>query len=126
MKNIKTYGTSHGNLSTVIRVGDRNMRIRFISKDNIHGFYATTDVELQKAIESDSGYGRKFYLIEEAQPPCKKKTDLRPITEVKTWQDAKELLSKKPYSVSERDLASPEKIEKAARKKGIMFPALKV
>ena len=63
MKNIKTYETRHGNLSTVVQVGNRNVRIRFISKDNVHGYYATTDVDLQRAIESDSGYGRKFYLL---------------------------------------------------------------
>ena len=126
MKNIKTYGTSHGNLSAVIRLGDRNMRIRFISKDNVHGRFATTDVYLQKAIEADSGYGSKFYLVEESLPSCEKKVELMPIPEITTWQGAKELLRKKPYLIPERELSSPEKIEKAAKKKGVVFPSLKV
>ena len=103
MKNIKTYETRHGNLSTVVQVGKRNVRIRFISKDNVHGYYATTDVDLQRAIESDSGYGPY----------------------IKTWQNAKELLRKKPYSVPEYELSSPERIEKSAKKNGIVFPLLK-
>ena len=125
MKNIRTYETRHGNLSTVVQVGSRNVRIRFISKDNVHGYYATTDVDLQKAIESDRGYGGKFYLVEEPCSCCEEMIDLKPISDVKTWQKAKELLRKKPYSVSEHELSSTEKIERVAKEKGIMFPLLK-
>lgn len=125
MKNIRTYETRHGNLSTVVQVGNRNVRIRFISKDNVHGYYATTDVDLQKAIESDRGYGSKFYLAKEPCSCCEEMIDLKPIPDVKTWQKAKELLRKKPYSVSEHELSSPEKIERVAKEKGIMFPLLK-
>lgn len=126
MKNIKTYETCHGNLSTVVRVGDCNIRIRFISKDNVHGYYATTDVAVQEAIESDSGYGVKFTLFEEAVSPCKKEPDLRAIPEITTWQGAKELLREAPYSIPAKELSSPGKIERAAQKAGIIFTALKV
>lgn len=126
MKNIKTYETCHGNLSTVVRVGDCNMRIRFISKDNIHGYYATTDAAVQEAIESDSGYGGKFTLVKETLPARKKEVELQAIPEITTWQGAKELLRKAPYSVSAKELSSPEKIECAAKKIGVMFPALKI
>ena len=88
MKNIKTYETRHGNLSTVVQVGNCNVRIRFISKDNVHGYYATTDVDLQRAIESDSGYGRKFYLLEETCSCDEKEIELKPIPYIKTWQNA--------------------------------------
>lgn len=126
MKNIKTYETHHGNLSTVIRVGGCNMRIRFISKDNIHGYYATTDVEIQNAIEQDGGYGNKFTLMEDTSVSCEAEPELNPVSEISSWQEAKELLRKSPYSVSARELSSPEKIERAAKEKGIMFPALKI
>ena len=125
MKNIKTYETRHGNLSTVVQVGNRHVRIRFISKDTVHGYYATTDVDLQRAIESDSGYGRKFYLLEETCSCDEKEIELKPIPYIKTWQNAKELLRKKPYSVPEYELSSPERIEKSAKKNGIVFPLLK-
>ena len=101
MKNIKTYETRHGNLSTVVQVGNRNVRIRFISKDNVHGYYATTDVDLQRAIESDSGYGRKFYLLEETCFCDEKEIELKPIPYIKTWQNAKELLRKRRENESE-------------------------
>lgn len=126
MKNIKTYETCHGNLSTIVRVGDRNMRIRFISKDNIHGYYATTDIAIQKAIESDSGYGVKFSLVEESLPSCNKDPELQAIPEIASWQEAKELLRKAPYSVPAKELSSPEKIESTAKRIGIVFPALKI
>jgi len=35
------------------------------------------------------------------------------------------LLRKKPYSVPEYELSSPERIEKSAKKNGIVFPLLK-
>lgn len=69
--------------------------------------------------------GRKFYLLEETCFCDEKEIELKPIPYIKTWQNAKELLRKKPYSVPEYELSSPERIEKSAKKNGIVFPLLK-
>lgn len=123
MKKIKTYETLHGNLNTIVRMGEKKVRIRFISRDNIHGYYTTANSDLQDAIEQDIDYGRLFDLYQETsytdQP-----TETRPIEEIVSWQAARELLSKEPYLVPANRLRSPTSIEKAAREKGICFPHL--
>ncbi|MBQ8422841.1 MAG: hypothetical protein IJY36_01080 [Coprobacter sp.] len=53
---IKTYKTSHGNLSTIVNMNGKNVRIRFVSRDNNTGYYTTPNVALQTAIESDRDY----------------------------------------------------------------------
>lgn len=123
MKKIKTYETLHGNLNTIVRMGDKKVRIRFIAKDNVHGYYTTANSELQEAIEQDIDYGRLFDLYNETgvatlQP------DATPIEEIVSWQAARELLRKEPYLVPANRLRSPTSIEKAAREKGICFPHL--
>lgn len=123
MKKIKTYETLHGNLNTIVRMGEKKVRIRFISRDNIHGYYTTANSDLQDAIEQDIDYGRLFDLYQETgytdQP-----TETRPIEEIVSWQAARELLRKEPYLVPANRLRSPTGIEKAAREKGIYFPHL--
>ena len=119
MKKIKTYETLHGNLNTIVRMGEKKVRIRFISRDNIHGYYTTSNTELQEAID----YGRLFDLYNETgfkapQP------DATPVENIVSWQAARELLRGEPYLVPANKLRSPTSIEKAAREKGIYFPHL--
>lgn len=87
MKKIKTYETLHGNLNTIVRMGEKKVRIRFISRDNIHGYYTTSNTELQEAIEQDIDYGRLFDLYNETgfkapQP------DATPVENIVSWQAA--------------------------------------
>ena len=82
MKKIKTYETRHGNLNTIVRMGEKKVRIRFISRDNIQGYYTTSNTELQEAIEQDIDYGRLFDLYNETgfkappMPPPSKTSSL--------------------------------------------------
>ena len=121
MKKIKTYETLHGNLNTIVRMGEKKVRIRFISRDNIHGYYTTANSDLQDAIEQDIDYGRLFDLYQETgytdQP-----TETRPIEEIVSWQAARELLRKEPYLVPANRLRSPTSIEKPLAKKASAFP----
>ena len=111
MKKIKTYETLHGNLNTIVRMGEKKVRIRFISRDNIHGYYTTSNTELQEAIEQDIDYGRLFDLYNETgfktpQP------DATPVENIVSWQAARELLRGEPYLVPTNKLRSPTSIEK--------------
>lgn len=121
---MKTYITQHGNLSTVVKLKERTLRIRFVSKDNIIGHYATANPEIQHAIENDRDYGIKFSLAHEYSPRKKAKTDLRPLPEIDSWQKARGLLLGKPYLVPQEKLSTPAKIISAAKNHGIFFPAL--
>lgn len=119
---IKTYKTSHGNLSTIVNMNGKNVRIRFVSRDNNVGYYTTPNVALQTAIESDRDYGRLFYLYHEAEPITQ--PELKKVEHIASWQAAREMLRAEPYLVPANRLRSPSSIERAARENGIVFSRL--
>lgn len=124
-RTIKKYRTARGNLNTFVSVGDKVVRVKFVSRDNKEGFFITSDAALQKALEEDKDFGIKYMLAnatvdmaEDRQPQYTE------ITSVTTWQQAKEFLHSRPYSIPLRSLATPEKIRKAAQTKGLKFPCI--
>lgn len=119
---IKTYKTSHGNLNTTVRVGKKEVRIRFTARDNLNGYYTTPNIDLQTAIEQDSGYGTLFYLYHEAEPITQ--PDLRKIEHIASWQAAREMLRNEPYLIPTYRLRTPISIERAARENGLIFSRL--
>lgn len=101
------------------------MRIRFISKDNISGYYATADPEIQQGIESDSGFEKKFWLCEEfASKPVVEEIETTRYPEITTWQGAREILRADPYNVTSTELSTPAKIRSVAKKLSVAFPAI--
>lgn len=120
MKTIKTYETLHGNLNTIVRMGGKKIRIRFIARDNVHGYYTTSNTELQDAIEQDIDYGRLFDLHHEVE--AVPQPELKKAEHIASWQAARELLHAEPYRVPLDKLRSPSGIERAAREKGLVFP----
>ena len=126
MDNIKIYATRHGNLSIPLCVDGERIRIRFVSKDNIVGFYVTADKAVQQALESIPAFGTKIQL----QSPGYRSAEeldlpLTPVEGISTWQAAREYLSKPPYSEPKRGLNTPEKIRSRAKKLGLFFPEIK-
>ncbi len=123
---VKIYTTHHGNLSIPLCVGERRMRIRFVSKDNVTGYYATADESIQKAIESNASFGVKFRLQPSGyQPNETEEKPLIPIENITTWQEAREFLNNPPYSVPKRGLNTPAQIRKRAKELGLFFPKIK-
>lgn len=83
----------------------------------------TSDESLQEAIENDKDYGVKYTLSNEIADTAENpQAEYTAITEVTTWQQAKEFLHSQPYGVSLRSLTTPEKIGKAAQSRGLSFP----
>ena len=95
MKTIKTYETLHGNLNTIVRMGAKKVRIRFVARDNVHGYYTTSNTALQEAIEQDTDYGRLFDLHHEVAAALQ--PELRKVEHITSWQAARELLRAEPY-----------------------------
>lgn len=123
---VKIYTTRHGNLSIPLNVDGKRMRIRFVSKDNVVGFYVTADVSVQKALEAKPVFGEKFQLQSSGYRPCEEiEVPLVPVGGVATWQDAREYLSNPPYSVPRRSLNTPGQIRFQAKKLGLVFPEIK-
>ncbi|MEG1573738.1 MAG: hypothetical protein RR293_04480 [Bacteroidales bacterium] len=125
-KKVKIYRTDRGNLSTCIKVNGNNLRVKFISRDNINGYFSTSDQDLQKAMESDYNYGVKFdeFIQEQPQPYDITPFECVPVITVITWQQAKEYMHTSPYNLPLRSLTSPEKIKSAALSNGVTFPNL--
>ena len=126
MDDIKIYTTRHGNLSIPLCVDGKQTRIRFVSKDNIVGFYVTADKAVQQAVESTPAFGTKIQLqtsgyrsAEELEIP------LTPVQGISTWQAAREYLCNPLYSEPKRGLNTPEKICSRAKKLGLFFPEIK-
>lgn len=125
-KKIKTYRTDRGNLSTCLTVNGKGVRVKFISRDNVNGYFSTSDLDLQRAMEEDYDYGVKFDEYEAVQEQEADMTpfECTPVTTVDTWQQAKEYMHAAPYNLPLRSLTSPDKIKYAAQSKGITFPNL--
>ncbi len=125
--NVKIYVTRHGNLSIPLRVEGRRMRIRFVSKDNVAGYYATADEAVQRALESMPAFGTKFRLQSLGyQPLGEVETPLTPVEGIATWQAAREYLSNSPYFEPKRGLNTPEQIRFRAKELGLSFPEINV
>ena len=126
MDDIKIYTTRHGNLNIPLRVNGKQTRIRFVSKDNIVGFYVTADKAIQQAVESIPAFGTKIRLQTSGYRPAEElDVSLIPVEGITTWQAAREYLSKPPYSEPKRGLNTPEKIRSRAKKLGLSFPEIK-
>lgn len=124
--NVKIYMTRHGNLSIPLRVDGKQMRIRFVSKDNAVGYYATADEAVQTALESMPAFGSKFRLQSPSyQPIGEADVPLTPVEGITTWQAAREYLSNSPYFEPKRGLNTPEQIRFRAKALGISFPEIK-
>lgn len=125
---MKRYKTNRGNLTALIRVGDRCERIKFIATSNGAGYFETTDAVLQKAIESDVHYGIKFTLDSTLQTndlPKEKSPDATIVGDITTWQEARVYLSNAPFNIPVKELSSPSKIRAAATKLNLVFNNLK-
>lgn len=124
---MKRYKTNHGNLTTFIRVGDKNVRIRFISGNNVYGYFETDNIDIQKALEKDSAFGVKFFLDDTAQQKIEKSlhSDVIYVNEVTSWQQAKKYLNKKPYGILYAEMKTPEDIRSVANKFKLVFNNIK-
>lgn len=118
---MKRYKTNRGNLNSVIRVGDNNVRIKFVAGSGGIGYFETNDTSLQKAIEKDSGFGVKFF---EDSPLCEAIPKFTIIDNINSWQEARKFLQNEPYCVSPQDISSPKKIKSVAKSLGLQFKNL--
>lgn len=122
-RKIKKYETARGNLNTYVSIGDKTVRIRFVSRNNKEGYFITSDELLQNALENDKDYGIKYMLASEIEEDSEKSmTECTEVTSVNTWQQAKEFLHSQPYGIPLRSLTTPEKIKRAAQSNGLIFP----
>lgn len=122
---MKRYKTKHGNLNSIIRVGEKSVRIKFVASCTGDGYFETNNKTLQKAIEEDADYGVKFF-AETSQQETDNGTisEVTEVDSVTTWQEARKYLQNAPYNVSTKELSSPKKIKEVARRFNLQFKIL--
>ena len=122
---MKRYKTNRGNLSSLIRVEDKSVRIKFVASNTGEGYFETNNKTLQKAIEEDADYGVKFF-AETSQQETDNGTisEVTEVDSVTTWQEARKYLQNAPYNVSTKELSSPKKIKEVARRFNLQFKIL--
>lgn len=118
---MKRYKTNRGNLNSVIRVGDKNVRIKFVAGSAGIGYFETNDISLQKAIEQDADFGVKFF-VETIQN--EENISITIIDNIESWQEARKLLQNEPYNIAPKDISSPKKIKAVAKSLNLMFKNL--
>ena len=106
---MKIYQTRLGNLSTSVDVNGVPRRVQFLASDGVNGIFSTADEQLQRAMENSRGYGRRFKLLDVAQPAS----------------DARDYLRREPYGLSDEEVSSPALIEQAAERLNLIFSQLK-
>lgn len=120
---MKRYKTNHGNLTTFVKVGEKTVRVKFVSSDNRFGYFATDNVDVQRALEKDSAFGVKFFIddivLQKIEKPLH--SDVIYVNEVTSWQQAKKYLNKKPYGISYAEMKTPEDIRYVANKFKLVF-----
>ena len=118
---MKRYKTNRGNLSSVIRVGEERVRIKFVARDGGMGYFETNSPELQKAIEEDADFGVKFF---EDAPLYEVEPDVVVVDSVNSWQEARKFLQDAPYGIPPQEVSSPKKIKSVAKSLGLKFKNL--
>lgn len=118
---MKRYKTNRGNLSSVIRVGNESVRIKFVAGAGGVGYFETNNSLLQKAIDSDADFGVKFF---EDTPQYELQPELTVVENVNSWQEARKFLQNEPYNVSAQEITSPKKIKSVAKSLGLQFKNL--
>lgn len=123
---MKRYKTKHGNLNSLIRMGDKSVRIKFVASSTGEGYFETDNLMLQKAIEEDADYGVKFF-AESPQPNQvaeERDSEATVVDNVTTWQEARSYLRNAPYNVATKEMTSPKKIQEVAQRFNLKFKIL--
>lgn len=129
----KIYGVYQAELSTIVIVGGKPVRIEFsggvpLGNSRISARYRTTDKNIQDAIEADPRYGSLFFLesISEIKKPERvvKNGKTREFKYITRFQDAVNVLVTE-YHVPLENLTNKAEVKKAAEKKGVAFPNLR-
>ncbi len=138
----KEYTCNLKSMSIIVNVGDKKVRVTFGNGYNVgrfirYGKFATSDKELQKALESDSRFGYRYKLTDttgaeeepvvepvKAEKPAEKEVvvENKIYEEVKTVRDAMTLLAGEPYNLKAVQCNTKAKIEKKCKEFGISFP----
>ncbi len=118
---MKRYKTNRGNLNSVIRVGDKSTRIKFVAGNAGVGYFETNDENLQKAIEQDADFGVKFFIEISHYEDAPNTTIIDNIT---SWQEARKFLQNEPYNISPKEITSPQRIKSVAKSLNLMFKNL--
>lgn len=142
----KEYTCNLKSMSIIVNVGDKKVRVTFGNGYNVgrfirYGKFATSDKELQKALESDSRFGYRYKLTDttgaEEEPVVEPVKAEKPVEnaaveqetvenkiyeEVKTVRDAMTLLAGEPYNLKAVQCNTKAKIEKKCKEFGISFP----
>ena len=118
---MKRYKTNRGNLNSVIRVGDKSVRIKFVAGSAGVGYFETDDKVLQKAIESDADFGIKFFaeVLQNKDIP-----DVTIIDNIESWQEARKFLQNEPYCIDPKEISTPRKIKSVAKSLNLLFKNL--
>lgn len=122
---MKRYKTNRGNLSSLIRVEDKSVRIKFVASNTGEGYFETNDPVLQKSIEEDADYGIKFF-AETSQQHEEREiiSEVTVVDNVTTWQEARRFLQNAPYNVATKEMNSPKKIKEVAHRFNLLFKNL--
>ena len=118
---MKRYKTNRGALSTIVKVGDKSIRIKFIAGNADIGYFETNDLTLQKAIEQDGNFGVKFF---DDTPLYETELDITIVDSVYSWQEARKFLLNEPYNISPQEITSPKKIKSVAKSLNLQFKNL--
>ncbi len=123
--------TSYGQVSIMIRIGDRKKWIRFqpMWHGGIGCVYTTVDPEEQQAIEDHPYYRKGLVRLKTVAQPQNVSTeeasrDIREYKQVKKVQQAANVLIDE-YGVSECDVDNKAAIMAMAQRLGVSFPNLK-
>lgn len=118
---MKRYKTNRGNLNSVIRVGDKSVRIKFVAGSAGIGYFETNDKNLQRAIENDADFGIKFFaeVVQNEDTP-----NIIIIDDIESWQEARKFLQNEPYNIDPKDISSPKKIKSVAKSLNLLFKKL--
>ncbi|MBR4119108.1 MAG: hypothetical protein IKK64_03410 [Bacteroidales bacterium] len=122
---MKRYKTNRGNLSSLIRVEDKSVRIKFVASNTGEGYFETNDPVLQKAIEEDVDYGIKFFAESSQQEEANEiVSNVIVVDTITTWQEARKYLQEAPFNVPTKEMTSPKKIKEVAQRFNLLFKNL--
>ena len=130
MAAVRIYeSVQYPNLSTKVKLGEKYVHIEFSNaltgpiKRN--GRFATDDPAMQKAIESDSGYGSMFVRVDNGPAEEEKEVKVeRTKVEANSVQEAREYLIDK-HGVSPNDLPNKAAVLAKGKELNISFSNVK-